>query len=126
MSGGSKKTGALQEFHDLFHAQTGEEWQDYQNDELVVDSLIPDLAHQMYPTLFKTPTAFTTATSDFIYLLDDRVQEMIDIIRDATARTTSSSSLMNSGNTSAGARISFSTSRAWRRISNVSAMARSG
>jgi hypothetical protein len=38
----------------------------------------------MYPTLFTTRTAFTTATSDFIYLLDDRVQEMIDIVRDAT------------------------------------------
>jgi hypothetical protein len=40
----------------------------------------------MYPALFKTPTAFTTATSDFIYLLDDRVQEMIDIIREATGK----------------------------------------
>ena len=78
-----KKDGRSEEFHDLFRAQTGEEWQNYQNDELVVDSLIPDLAHQMYPTLFKTPTAFTTATSDFIYLLDDRVQPER---RKATAR----------------------------------------
>jgi hypothetical protein len=79
-----KKDGRSAEFHDLFRAQTGEAWQDYQNDELVVDSLLPDLAHQMYPMLFKTPTAFTTATSEVIYLLGDRVQEMIDIIRDAT------------------------------------------
>jgi hypothetical protein len=79
-----KKDGRAAEFHDLFRAQTGEEWHNYQNDELVVDSLLPDLAHQMYPILFKTPTAFTTATSEVIYLLDDRVQEMIDIIRDAT------------------------------------------
>jgi uncharacterized protein DUF6079 len=79
-----KKDGRSAEFQDLFRAQTGEAWQDYQNDELVVDSLLPELAHQMYPTLFKTPTAFTTATSDVIYLLDDRVQEMIDIIRNAT------------------------------------------
>ncbi|MCI0423957.1 MAG: BREX system P-loop protein BrxC, partial [Acidobacteria bacterium] len=79
-----KKDGRYEEFRNLFQQQTGEEWQDYQNDELVVDSLIPDLAHQMYPALFKTPTAFTTATSDFIYLLDDRMQEMIDIIRDAS------------------------------------------
>jgi hypothetical protein len=79
-----KKDGRSAEFHDLFRAQTGEEWHNYQNDELVVDSLLPELAHQLYPTLFTTPTVFTTATSDFIYLLDDRVQEMIDIIRDAT------------------------------------------
>jgi len=79
-----KKDERSAEFHDLFRVQTGEEWQNYQNDELVVDSLIPALAHQMYPTLFKTPTAFTTATSDVIYLLNDRVQEIIDIIHDAT------------------------------------------
>jgi hypothetical protein len=81
-----KKDERYAEFLDLFKAQTGEEWQDYQNDELVVDSLIPDIAHQMYQELFKTPTAFTTATSDVIYLLDDRVQEMLDIIREASGR----------------------------------------
>jgi Family of unknown function (DUF6079) len=81
-----KKDGRSAEFHDLFRTQTGEEWHNYQNDELVVDSLLPALAHQMYPMLFTTPTAFTTATSDFIYLLDDRVQEMMDIIRDATGK----------------------------------------
>ena len=81
-----KKDGRYQEFLDLFHEQTGEDWNDYQNDELVVDSLIPDIAHQMYPALFKTPTAFTTATSDFIYLLDDRMQEMIAIVREATGK----------------------------------------
>ena len=78
------KEGRAAEFHDLFRAQTGEEWHNYQNDELVVDSLLPGLAHQMYPTLFTTPSSFTTATSEVIYLLDDRVQEIIDIIRDAT------------------------------------------
>ena len=78
------KEGRVAEFHDLFRAQTGEAWHDYQNDELVVDSLLPGLAHQMYPTLFTTPSSFTTATSEVIYLLDDRVQEIIDIIRDAT------------------------------------------
>jgi hypothetical protein len=79
-----KKDGRYQEFLDLFKGQTGEDWQDYQNDELVVDSLLPEIAYQLYPALFKTPTAFTTATSDFIYLLDDRVQEMLDIVHDAS------------------------------------------
>jgi Family of unknown function (DUF6079) len=81
-----KKDGRYQEFLDLFKGQTGEDWQDYQNDELVVDSLLPEIAYQLYPALFKTPTAFTTATSDFIYLLDDRVQEMLDIVHDASKK----------------------------------------
>jgi len=81
-----KKDGRYQEFLDLFKDQTGEDWQDYQNDELVVDSLLPEIAYQLYPALFKTPTHFTTATSDFIYLLDDRVQEMLDIVHDASKK----------------------------------------
>jgi Family of unknown function (DUF6079) len=81
-----KKDGRYQEFVDLFKEQTREDWKDFQNDELVVDSLLPEIAHRMYPALFKTPTAFTTTTSDFIYLLNDRVQEMIDIVREATSK----------------------------------------
>ena len=50
-----KKEGRYDEFLALFkEAAGGEEWKDYRNDELVVDSLIPAIAHQLYPTLFKT------------------------------------------------------------------------
>lgn len=81
-----KKDGRYQEFQELFQSETGEPWADYQNDELVVDSLLPKLAHRLYPTLFPTEQSFTTATSEFIYLLDDRVKEIIDIIHEQSGK----------------------------------------
>ena len=47
---------------------------------------VPRLAHKLYPKLFRTEQAFTTASSDTIYLMDDRVQEMIDIVREASGK----------------------------------------
>lgn len=81
-----KKDGRYDEFEKLFEGTTGEPWTDYQNDELVVDSLLPDLAHQMYPEFFKTTQSFTTTTSEVIYLLDDRIKEIIDIVREASGK----------------------------------------
>src|SRR5690554_5798145 len=74
-----KKEGRHEEFLQLFREHTdGEEWADYRNDELVVDSIIPELAHKMYPALFTTPTSFSTETSEVIRFEDDRVKEMLD------------------------------------------------
>ncbi|WP_220429122.1 BREX system P-loop protein BrxC [Sulfitobacter mediterraneus] len=81
-----KKDGRYEEFTKLFQDETGEPWTDYQNDELVVDSLLPNLAHQMYPNLFKNDQAFSAANSETIYLMDDRVREMIDVVRDETGK----------------------------------------
>jgi hypothetical protein len=81
-----KKDGRYEEFEKLFEETTGELWADYQNDELVVDSLLPDLAHQMYPEFFKTTQSFTTTTSEVIYLLDDRIKEIIDIVRETSGK----------------------------------------
>ncbi len=81
-----KKDGRYEEFEKLFQETTGEPWVDYQNDELVVDSLLPDLAHQIYPEFFKTTQSFTTATSEVIYLLDDRIKEIIDIVRETSSK----------------------------------------
>ena len=82
-----KKDGRYQEFLDLFASVTGgEPWQSYRNDELVVDSLIPSIAHQLYPSLFKTEAAFTTEASDIIRFENDRVQEMLDIAREASGK----------------------------------------
>ena len=36
------------------------EWQDIHNDPLVVDSVVPELAHHFYPKEFKTPSSFNT------------------------------------------------------------------
>ena len=81
-----KKDGRYEEFEKLFQETTGEPWTDYQNDELVVDSLLPDLAHQLYPEFFKTTQSFTTTTSEVIYLLDDRIEEIIDIVRETSGK----------------------------------------
>jgi hypothetical protein len=81
-----KKDGRFAEFDALFRGETGEAWTDYQNDELVADSVVPGIAHRLYPALFHNDQAFTTASSDVIYLMDDRVQEMIDIVREASGK----------------------------------------
>lgn len=82
-----QKEGRHAEFLQLFHEHTGgEEWQNYRNDELVVDSLIPEIAHQMYPGLFKTANSFSTETSEVIRFENDRVGEMLEIAREATGK----------------------------------------
>ena len=64
----------------------GMPWQDVQNDPLVIDSLLPEIAHEMYPALFKTATAFTTETSDFVVFENERVKEMLDIVRERSGK----------------------------------------
>jgi hypothetical protein len=81
-----KKDGRYAEFEALFQSQTGAPWSEYQNDALVADGVVPGLAHQLYPTLFHTEHAFTTSSSDVIYLTNDRVKEMIDLVRDASGK----------------------------------------
>lgn len=81
-----KKDSRYNEFVVLFKEETGEAWESYQNDPLVVDSLLPSLAHRMYPAFFKSDQAFSAATSESIYMMNDHVKEMIDIIRDETGK----------------------------------------
>ena len=81
-----RKEGRYAEFEQAFRDETGEEWAAYRNDELVLDSVVPRLAYKLYPSLFRSEQAFTTASSDTVYLLDDRVQEMIDIVREASGK----------------------------------------
>jgi hypothetical protein len=81
-----RKEGRYADFEQAFRDATGEEWASYRDDELVVDSVVPQLAHKLYPNLFRTEQAFTTASSDTVYLMDDRVQEMIDIVREASGK----------------------------------------
>jgi len=81
-----QKDGRYEEFKQNIQNDIGVEWSTVQNDPLVVDSMMPEIAHQMYPELFKTSTAFSTETSDFIQFENERVVEMLDIIRDATGK----------------------------------------
>lgn len=82
-----KKEGRYNEFLDAFkEATSGEDWGNYRNDELVVDSLIPEIAHKLYPLLFKTPTSFTTESSEIVVFENDRVREMLEIAREASGK----------------------------------------
>jgi Family of unknown function (DUF6079) len=81
-----RKEGRYAEFEQAFRDETGEKWVDFQDDDLVVDSVVPRLAHKLYPNLFRTDQAFTTATADTVYLMNDRVQEMIDVVREASGK----------------------------------------
>ena len=82
-----KKEGRYNEFLDAFKESTsGEDWNNYRNDELVVDSLIPEIAHKLYPALFKTPTSFTTESTEIVVFENDRVREMLEIAREASGK----------------------------------------
>jgi hypothetical protein len=81
-----RKEGRYAAFEQAFQDDTGEKWADYQNDDLVVDSVVPRLAHKFYPNLFRTDQAFSTASNDIVYLMNDRVQEMIDLVREASGK----------------------------------------
>lgn len=81
-----KRDGRYQEFLDLVQQANIGAWLDIKDDPLVIDSLIPDIAHTLYPALFKSSSAFTTETSDFVRFETDRVKEMIDIVREHTGK----------------------------------------
>lgn len=77
-----EKEGRLDDFRTRAErALPGVTWQEMQNDPLVVDDLVPRIAHEMYPALFSTPTSFTSSTEGFFQFEEQRVQEMIDIVR---------------------------------------------
>ena len=69
-----------------FEAETselvpGKTWNDLQNDPLIEDYLLPQIAHKLYPQMFPTPESFTTNTEKFITFENERVKEMLEIIR---------------------------------------------
>ena len=81
-----QKDDRFEEFRDTIRNDLGVEWETVQNDLLVVDSLIPEIAHKMYPKLFKTATAFTSESTEVVRFETDRVQEMLDIVRDRAGK----------------------------------------
>ncbi len=82
-----KKEGRYDEFLNIFAGQLdGEQWVNYRNDPLVVDSVVPEIAHQMYPNFFKTAESFSTVTQDWVVFTDQQVEEMLEIAREATGK----------------------------------------
>jgi len=80
------KDGRYNDFTARIEQEAGVAWLEVQNDPLVIDSLLPEIAHELYPNLFKSTTAFNTETADIIRFETDRVQEMIDIVRETTGK----------------------------------------
>ncbi|MCB0069888.1 MAG: BREX system P-loop protein BrxC [Caldilineaceae bacterium] len=76
--------------YDEFTARILEEydvpWSEMQNDPHAVDDLLPPMAHEFYPNRYKTPTSFTTDTEDIVRFESDRVQEMLDIVREHSGK----------------------------------------
>lgn len=82
-----KRDGREAEFHEKVASKLpGYTWKELQNDPLTVDSLVPQIAHEMYPQLFLTPQAFNTNTEGFFQMEDQRVAEMLDIIREESGK----------------------------------------
>ena len=81
-----KKDGRYEDFSARIQEELKAPWREVQNDPLVIDSLIPEIAHKMYPQLFKTETAFSTETTDFVRFENERVKEMLDIVRETTGK----------------------------------------
>lgn len=77
-----EKDGRTEEFESkiagLFPELT---WKDLQNDPLAVDSIIPKIAHDMYPALFPSETSFSVDIADFQKTEEQQVEEMISLIR---------------------------------------------
>ncbi len=77
-----EKDNRTEELHRrVAEALPGTTWGRVQNNPLAIDALIPNIAHEMYPELFPEAKSFTSNTEGFIQFEDQRVQEMIDIVR---------------------------------------------
>lgn len=67
-------------------AMPGVTWERIQNNPLAIDGLIPKIAHEMYPGLFPDTKSFSSSTEGFLQFEDQRVQEMIDIVREKSGK----------------------------------------
>lgn len=81
-----KKDGRYAELDQIIKDSLTVSWKEVKNDPLVIDSFIPEIAHQLYPQLFKNDKSFNTEESDFIIFEIDRVKEMIEIAREHSGK----------------------------------------
>ncbi|KWT98892.1 MULTISPECIES: BREX system P-loop protein BrxC [unclassified Variovorax] len=82
-----EKDGRTAELHNaVAKALPGATWARIQNNPLAIDGLIPKIAHEMYPGLFPEAKSFSSNTEGFFKFEDQRVQEMIDIVREKSGR----------------------------------------
>jgi len=79
--------GRTDELHkSVAEALPGATWDRVQNMPLAIDGLIPKIAHEMYPALFPEANSFSSSTDGFFQFEDQRVKEMIDIVRSKSGK----------------------------------------
>lgn len=82
-----EKDGRTEELYQLVaEAMPGATWDRVQNNPLAIDGLIPNIAYKMYPALFPEAKSFSSSTEGFFQFEDQRVQEMIDIVRSKSGK----------------------------------------
>lgn len=82
-----EKDHRTEELHQrVAEAMPGVTWERIQNNPLAIDGLIPKIAHEMYPGLFPDTKSFSSSTEGFLQFEDQRVQEMIDIVREKSGK----------------------------------------
>lgn len=82
-----EKDGRMRELEEsVGRAFKGADWSRVQNNPLAIDGLIPKIAHEMYPALFPEPKSFSSSTEGFYEFEDQRVQAMIDIVREKSGK----------------------------------------
>jgi hypothetical protein len=82
-----EKDGRNAELHErVAKALPGATWARIQNNPLAIDGLIPKIAHEMYTSLFPEARSFSSSTDGFFQFEDQRVQEMIDIVREKSGK----------------------------------------
>lgn len=82
-----EKDERTEELHRLVaEALPGGTWSRVQNNPLAIDGLIPKIAYDMYPGLFPDAKSFSSSTDGFFQFEDQRVQEMIDIVRSKSGK----------------------------------------
>lgn len=82
-----EKDKRTEELHRLVaEASSGVTWDRVQNNPLAIDGLIPKIAHDMYPGLFPGANSFSSNAEGFLQFEDQRVQEMIDIVREKSGK----------------------------------------
>ena len=59
----------------------GMSWQMAHNDPLVMDEVVPALAHRFFPQFYKSPDSFTTDEQEVTQFENRRVAEMLSIVR---------------------------------------------
>ena len=81
-----KVDGLYDKFTKIIKDRYKQNWADIKNNPLVIDGVLPKIAHELYPDLFNTNQSFSQVENEAVHLMSDSVKEMIEIIREETGK----------------------------------------